>query len=154
MKALLLRFAEKRNRIDSPAFLPDFEMKLRRRDRAGLADFRDDLAFSDLIAFFDQHGVIMRIGRDETVGVLHKKQIAEARRKMQGLKLHPRDALPNVTALNRADARFAESSGPARQELGAAIAELRAALEQQDPESIVIARSGLLQLLESGKDRR
>jgi molecular chaperone HscC len=62
---------------------------------------------------------------------------------MLKLKFHPRDALPNTTALARADALFVELSGPEREILGQAIALLRAALEGQDPKEIELRRERL-----------
>jgi len=84
---------------------------------------------------------------EKSPGALTKEQIARARREMRAYKLHPRDALPNVTALSRADARYAELTGYGREILGTAIAEMRAALEAQDAQGIESARAQLLQLL-------
>jgi molecular chaperone HscC len=80
-------------------------------------------------------------------GTLDKQQIEQAREQMRHLKFHPRDALPNRTALARADALHAELVGEARQELAAAIAALHGALETQDSALISPARERLVSLI-------
>ena len=80
-------------------------------------------------------------------------QIKAAREAMARLKLHPRDALPNTTALARADALYVELSGPAREELGHAIASFRAALETQDDKEIAPRRERLVALVAALKRR-
>ncbi len=52
---------------------------------------------------------------EKTPGRLTDAQIEEARKAMTRLKFHPREALPNTTALTRADALYVELSGPARE---------------------------------------
>jgi molecular chaperone HscC len=81
---------------------------------------------------------------ERTPGRLTPEQVASARRAMARLKLHPRDALPNATALARADALFVELTGDARAALGHAIAALRAAIEAQSEPEIVQRRERLL----------
>jgi molecular chaperone HscC len=76
-------------------------------------------------------------------GMLSKKEIDAARAAMGRIKFHPRDSLPNRTALARADALYVELTGPAREDLGRAIAIMRAALETQDPKEIDPAREQL-----------
>src|SRR5262245_64104920 len=61
---------------------------------------------------------------EKTPGRLSAEEVDAARRAMTRLKLHPRDALPNTTALTRADALFVELTGDRRELLGAAIAQL------------------------------
>jgi molecular chaperone HscC len=63
------------------------------------------------------------------------------------LKFHPREALPNVTALSRADALYADLVGDERARLGRSLGAFRAALESQDPERIKVYREQLLSLL-------
>jgi molecular chaperone HscC len=52
---------------------------------------------------------------------------------MKRIKFHPRESLPNRTALARADALFVELTGISRDELGLEIQRFHAALETQDP---------------------
>ena len=94
------------------------------------------------------HGPPRDAGRREAPGRSHREQIAQARKAMERLKFHPRDALPNTTALARADALYVELTGPAREALGAAIALFRAALDGQVPEAINGARAHLLDTVE------
>jgi len=90
---------------------------------------------------------------EKSPGRMTAAQVKLAREAMARLKLHPRDALPNTTALARADALYVELSGPAREELGHAIAMLRAALEGQDDKDIAPRRERLLTLVAAFKRR-
>jgi molecular chaperone HscC len=84
---------------------------------------------------------------ERTPGRLTKEQIEEARKAMAKLKFHARDALPNVTALARADAVFVELAGAEREAMGRVIALFRVALEGQDASQIEAARTDLLALV-------
>ena len=53
-------------------------MQLWFADVAGRADARDDLAAGNLVAAFDEDQVAMRVGRDPTVRMLDKDEIAVA----------------------------------------------------------------------------
>lgn len=79
-----------------------------------------------------------------TPGRLSPSAIEEARTRLKHLKFHPREALPNVTALARADALFVELTGHARSHLAAYIAALRLAIEQQNSPQIKASREALL----------
>ena len=70
------------------------------------------------------------------------------RKALERLKFHPREALPNTTALARADALYVELVGPTREVLGSAIAGFRAALDGQVPQVIEEARDALLALVD------
>jgi len=67
---------------------------------------------------------------------------------MRGFKFHPREALPNTTALSRAESLYTELRGHARERLGMAMRAFRLALEEQDPAEIEACRAELLMLLE------
>jgi molecular chaperone HscC len=84
---------------------------------------------------------------ERTPGQLSPEQVAAARAAMSKIKFHPREALPNVTALARADALYVELSGLAREQLGQAIATFRATLEGQRPDEIERAREQLIVLV-------
>ncbi|HYP98053.1 MAG TPA: Hsp70 family protein [Polyangiaceae bacterium] len=86
-------------------------------------------------------------------GRLSKKELEQARARFKRLKFHPRDALPNVTALARADALYVELTGEERAVLGGYINQLRVALEQQGSSQITTCRERLLRLV-SDLDRR
>ncbi len=88
---------------------------------------------------------------EKTPGRMDKADIDKAREAMKTIKFHPREALPNVTALNRADALYMELSGNARQMLGMALTEFRAALETEETPLIDGARLQLVQLTASLK---
>jgi len=80
---------------------------------------------------------------EQQPGRLTAAQIEEARAALGRLKFHPEEALPNVTALARADQLYTELSGPTRAELGHAIAHFRAALATQDDKLIAEVRERL-----------
>jgi molecular chaperone HscC len=61
----------------------------------------------------------------------------------------PRDALPNRTALARAEAIYPELRGDVRQRLGRLISAFQLALEEQDPTNIDPLREALNQTIEA-----
>ena len=80
-------------------------------------------------------------------GQLTAAEIAEISKRLQALKFHPREALPNVTVLKKADALFVELTGPARRLLGDEITEFQAILETQDSKLIEESRAALSSLV-------
>lgn len=66
---------------------------------------------------------------------------------MGRIKFHPRESLPNRTALARADALYVELTGPARDALGEQIQYFRGVLETQDPQMIDPSRERLNSLI-------
>jgi molecular chaperone HscC len=93
------------------------------------------------------NGKVSALVIEETPGRLSSKQIEESRRAMARLKLHPRDALPNTTAVTRAEALYIELNGPRREMLGEVIAQFKLALEAQNEEPIRLMREHLNQLI-------
>jgi molecular chaperone HscC len=91
---------------------------------------------------------------EQMPGRLTPQEIERAREQMARLKFHPRDGLPNVTALNRAEALFLELTGDSRTELGRGIAMLRAALESQEAEAIDNWRQYLVALVHARRRSR
>lgn len=85
---------------------------------------------------------------EQRPGALTPKELQRTLADLQRLKLHPREALPNTTALARAEALYVELSGDARLVLGGAIQALLLALETQDPETVSEARAVLIGLTE------
>jgi molecular chaperone HscC len=83
---------------------------------------------------------------ERTPGRLSPAQVQAAREAMAKLKFHPRDALPNTTALARAEALFVELSGAERERIGYAIGFLRAALDSQRADEIERAREQLVRI--------
>ena len=107
-----------------------------------------DIRFTyDLNALLEVEATLRSTGEKRTLllsgspGRLTPEQLEEAQRAMARLKFHPRDALPNTTALARAEALFAELRGADRERLAAAMAAFRGALESQDQELIREQRS-------------
>ena len=76
-------------------------------------------------------------------------QLATARARMKRLKFHPREALPNTTALERADTLYTQLLGDMRDILGMHIARFRAAVEGQDPGEISLARDQLSAMVDA-----
>jgi molecular chaperone HscC len=101
----------------------------------------------DIDATILSTGKIATFTVERAPGLMSERDLAEARRRLAALKFHPRDALPNVTALGRADSQYVELVGPARARLGTCIGEFRAALETQDASLIGSERDRLLRLL-------
>jgi molecular chaperone HscC len=119
-----------------------------------------DVRFTyDMNGILEVETTVISTGKKEVLviekspGRMTPAQIKAAREAMNRLKLHPRDALPNTTALARGDALYVELYGPAREELGQAIAALRAALETQDEKEISPRRERLLSLIAAFKRR-
>ncbi len=73
---------------------------------------------------------------------------------MANLKLHPREALPNATAVARAEALYVELVGDPRASLGEMLAHFRAVLESQRVADIQAARDALIGLTQTLKSRR
>jgi len=113
-----------------------------------------DVRFSyDMNGVLDVDATIVSNGKtanftiERTPGRLSQSELKETRKRLERLKFHPREALPNVTALSRAEALYVEITGPARASLGQAISHFRAALESQDPALIARLREALLSRL-------
>jgi molecular chaperone HscC len=91
---------------------------------------------------------------ERSAGRLSRRDLEAARARLARLKFHPREALPNLTAVSRADALYAELVGHERAQLGHALSVFRAALESQDPKLIQEQRDALLAIvLELGRER-
>jgi molecular chaperone HscC len=80
---------------------------------------------------------------EQRPGMLDKSAVEKARLEMKKLKFHPRESLPNRTALERADALFTQLKGQEREFLGMLLARFRAALDTQDEQLIEALRKDL-----------
>jgi len=83
---------------------------------------------------------------EQRPGALSRREVAAALKRMKQLKFHPRESLPNRTAMSRAEALYPELRGESRAVLTAAIAQLEAALRGQLLEEIESAREQLVAL--------
>jgi molecular chaperone HscC len=107
----------------------------------------------DLNGILEVDTTIVSTGKTATLvierspGRLSPREVLDARKAISKLKLHPRDALPNTTALARADALYVELSSAEREQLGHAIARFRGALEAQRPADIEREREKLVALV-------
>ena len=85
---------------------------------------------------------------ERSPGRMTEAEVDRARVRIAALKFHPRDALPNTTALSRAESLFTELRGHDRERLGHAMRVFRLALEEQDPAAIDARRRELLLLID------
>ena len=114
-----------------------------------------DVRFTyDLNGILEVDMTIVSAGETRTLvverspGRMTESDVTRAREAMSLLKFHPRDALPNTTALSRAEALFVELRGVDRERLGHAMRALRLAIEEQDPKEIEARRRELLLLVD------
>jgi molecular chaperone HscC len=98
-----------------------------------------DIRFSyDMNGILEVEVTVLSTGKkishviEQRPGCLTQREIDEAIARMQPLKLHPRDLLPNRARLERANRVYAELVGPAREHLTAVTDQFEAALESQD----------------------
>jgi molecular chaperone HscC len=77
-----------------------------------------------------------------------KKDIAESRKRLDKLKVHPRDEAENVALLARAERAYEGFTGQMRDIIGQRLTEFQGALDKQDPRIIADAREGLSRLLD------
>jgi molecular chaperone HscC len=98
-------------------------------------------------ATVESTGEVRHLLLEESPGSLTPDQVAHAREAMKQWKVHPRDTLPNLAAMERGEALYTQLVGPARVELGAYLAGFRAALESQDPRQIEEGREILLAVI-------
>ena len=76
------------------------------------------------------------------------KDIAASRKRLEKLKVHPRDEAENVAMLARAERAYEGFTGHVRDMIGGLLTEYQGALEKQDPRIIADAREALGQLLD------
>lgn len=112
-----------------------------------------DVRFTyDLNGVLEVETTVVGTGKQQTLILdrsgrgLSAKAIQRAQEQVRHLKFHPRDALPNVTALDRAEALFINLVGEPREVLSQAIVQFRATLEGQDPVQIAECRELLMSI--------
>ncbi len=125
---------------------------------AGAGEESIDVRFTyDLNGILEVDMTIVSTGHAESLlierspGRMSPTQVEQARETLRALKFHPRDALPNTTALSRAESLFIELRGPPRELLGVAMRAFRLALDEQEPQAIQQRRAELLRLVERFK---
>lgn len=77
-----------------------------------------------------------------------QKDIAESRKRLEKLKVHPRDEAENVAMLARAERAYEGFTGAVRDVIGQALTEFQGALDKQDPRLIADAREALRGLID------
>lgn len=134
-------------------FLGQYTVKL---PRGRKSDKGVDVRFSyDLNGILEVEMTVLETGKvhhlviEQRPGALTSKQVESARKAMAKLKFHPRDTLPNRTALARADALFAELTGDARAALQEAVAAFQVAIENQDAAEIEETRERLVAFVDA-----
>lgn len=122
------------------------------RDRAGMHAVEMRFTY-DLNGLLDIDATVVATGETTThlieraPGSLSKSQIQRARDRMNQIKFHPRESLPNTSVLAKAEALFLELKGVDRELLAEAMASFRVALETQDTEIVSATRTALEELV-------
>lgn len=84
---------------------------------------------------------------EDNPGVLSQAEIAERLKKLESLKVHPRELHENTVVTNRAERLYQELLGIKRQAVGDCLAEFISVLERQDPREIAAARTEFVEAL-------
>jgi molecular chaperone HscC len=84
---------------------------------------------------------------EENPGVLTKAEIAERFKKLESLKIHPRELHENTAVINRAERLYRESLGDKREAVGQFLAQFNAVLERQNLREIAVARGKFIEIL-------
>jgi molecular chaperone HscC len=84
---------------------------------------------------------------EENPGVLSQAEIAKRLKKLESLKIHPRELLENTVVTNRADRLYRELLGKKREAVGYCLAEFISVLERQDRREIAAARTEFVEAL-------
>ena len=82
------------------------------------------------------------------------QKLAQRRKELEALKVHPRDTDANRAALARAARCYEHFLGERRAYVGAITAEFETALERQDPREAEIARGRLHEALDALEGER
>jgi molecular chaperone HscC len=84
---------------------------------------------------------------EENPGVLSQAEIAKRLKKLESLKIHPRELLENTVVINRATRLYRELLGNKREAVGHYLAKFNSVLERQDPREIAAARTEFVEAL-------
>ncbi len=85
---------------------------------------------------------------EENPGVLSQEEIAEKLKKLEAIKIHPRELQENTVVINRAERLYRELLGQNREAVGHCLAQFNSVLERQDPREIAQARSEFIEFLD------
>ncbi len=77
-----------------------------------------------------------------------QKDVTESRKRLEKLKVHPRDEAENVAMMARAERAYEGFTGATREMIGQGLTDFKGALEKQDPRIIADAREGLGRLID------
>lgn len=84
---------------------------------------------------------------EDNPGALSQAEIAERLKKLESLKVHPRELQENTVVINRAERLYRELLGAKREAIGHYLAQFNSALERQDPREIAAARTDFVKVL-------
>lgn len=144
--------------VENNILLNEIEIEVpKKKDGEQIVDVRFTYDVNGLLeveAFAHGTGETKRIIIEENPGVLSKSDIEEKFKKLQHLKIHPREKALNRAAISRGDRLFQELLGTDREQLAGAIALFEAKLETQDEAIIEEARWKLVRYLDSIEDGR
>lgn len=84
---------------------------------------------------------------EQNPGVLSKKEIAGLFKKLEKLKIHPREQLPNQVLISRADRIFQESLGDVRSDIREKLSWFLSVINKQDERTIREARKNFEEYL-------
>jgi molecular chaperone HscC len=109
------------------------------QERPGAVDVRFSYDMNGILeveATILSSGLKKNLIIEQRPGSMTAREIDEAIRRLQPLKMHPRDLLPNRARLERANRIYVELVGPARAQLVNFTEHFEAALDSQDPLAI------------------
>lgn len=91
----------------------------------------------------DSHTLVI----EDNPGVLSKEEIADRLKKLESIKVHPRELQENTVVIHRAERLYRETLGQKREAIGHHLAQFNSVLERQDPREIAAARADFIEIL-------
>ena len=113
----------------------------------------------DLNGILEVETTVLANGKKQSIvitnstGRLTAEQLEAARQRFARLKIHPRETLPNRTAIELAEALFASLLGSEREAVGRALTAFRLALATEGRQRVDIDRNRLLAFVSEFKNR-
>ncbi|MEM7246399.1 MAG: Hsp70 family protein [Acidobacteriota bacterium] len=137
-------------RVEQNHLLGKLEIKGLRPRRGEGDDSSVEVRFThDMNGILEVEAKVLRTGKvhqlviEQRPGHLSRKELAACLKRMQPLKTHPRDLLPNRARLERAQRLYTELRGDRRRLLTHVLEVFEDALETQEPERIAEAGAQL-----------